>query len=154
MAGLSPLGGGASPGPVLGGGQMTPGGPGGGQLSPQQPPMQFGPESLFALLMSMMMGGPAQMGQAAGSGTAVGQGSLMSILPQLMSILQPQQGAQPGPIQGGGQMSPGGPGGGMMSPGGPGGSMSPISSIIQMLSQLGMGGGGQAVMKNGPRPLQ
>lgn len=132
-------------------GPMQPGMPAGGQ----QQQLQFGPESLIALLMSMMQGGPQSMGPAAGNATAVGQGSMASLLPQLMQSMQPQQPPQavgppgtPGAGGGGGAKLPGGQQ--PSTPGQPGQGQQPpfMQQIMQMLSSLGLGGG----MRGGQAP--
>jgi hypothetical protein len=125
------------------------------QQQPQQPggqQLQFGPESLISLLMSMLQGGPQAMGPAAGSGQAVGQNSMASLLPMLLQSMQPQQPPAGAPGAAGPPGSPGAGGGGAKLPGGQGGAQMPggqapqqnpqLAQLLQMLSSLGMGGGG------------
>lgn len=130
----------------------------------QSPQLQFGPESLMALLMSMFSGGPQAMGPAAGNGMMVGQNSMQSIMPQLLAALQPQQQPQPGMPQpgqpgqpgqaqqggqarGGAQQSPGGP------PGGGGQQMNPqMQGVMQILQMLGLGGG--SANRGGSAPVR
>lgn len=141
---LGQLGGGAAGGQRGLPGAMT-GGQQGAPAQPQQPPAQFGPESLVALLSNLFMGGaqggPLVQGQAGGNSGALGQASFGALMPLLMQMLQqPQQ-----PSGGGGASSLPGQrrmptndlarGGG--SPGGPQAS-APAGAAAGMLGQLGL----------------
>lgn len=134
-------------------GFMQPPGQQGAQGQPgltQQPPsqLQFGPESLMALLMSMMSGGPQAMGQQAGNGMAVGANSMQGMLPQLLAALQPVAGGASTQTPGQPPGKPGGQPGSTAAPGqSPGGQQppqqqqGPMQGLMQILQMLGMGGG-------------